>query len=128
MPNDVTEDEAAAFFMKCGVLKIDPATGKKKVKLYYDNDGKPKGDVRVCYENIESVDMAVEWLNDTEIRPGFKVHVEQAIFEQKGETYKPRETHKLDKIEKMRIKAEHGRQMAWDEDELHEVGLKIVIL
>jgi len=114
--------------MKCGILKIDPATGKKKVKLYADDTGKLKGDVRVCYENIESVEMAIEWLSDSEIRPGYKVHVEAAVFEQKGETYVPKEAHKLDKIEKLRIKAEHERQMAWDEEELHEVGLKIVIL
>ena len=114
--------------MKSGVLKIDPSTGKKKIKLYTDKDGMPKGDARICYENIESVEMAIEWLNETEIRPGFKVRVDQAVFEQKGETYVPREIHKLDKVEKMRLKAERERQMAWDEDELHEVGLKIVIL
>lgn len=128
MPTDVTDDEIVEFFTKCGVLKIDPQTGKKKVKIYMNDDGSQKGDVRVCYENIESVEMAVEWLCDSEIRPGFKVHVEPAVFEQKGETYVPKETHKLDKIEKLRIKAEHDRQMAWDEDELHNVGLKIVIL
>ena len=113
--------------MKCGVLKIGPS-GKKSIKLYTNQDGGLKGDVRVCFEHIESAEMAIEWLNDTDIRPGFKVHVEQAIFEQKGETYVPKEVHKLDKVEKMRIKAEHERQMAWDEDQLHEVGLKIVIL
>jgi len=128
LPLDVTEDEVVEFFMKCGVLKIDPTTGKKKVKIYTDESGKQKGDARICYENIESVEMALEWLCDSEIRPGYKVHVEQAVFEQHGETYKPREVHKLDKIEKLRIKAEHERQMAWDEEELHEVGLKIVIL
>lgn len=109
LPADVTEDEVVDFFMKCGVLKIDPATGKKKVKIYTDDEGRQKGDVRVCYENIESVEMAIEWLSDSEIRPGFKVHVEQAVFEQKGETYVPKEAHKLDKIEKLRIKAEHER-------------------
>ena len=95
--------------MKCGVLKIDPSTGRKKVRLYTDSAGKLKGDVRVCYENIESVEMALEWLSDSEIRPGFTVHVEQAEFKQKGETYVPKEAHKLDKIEKLRIKAEYER-------------------
>jgi HIV Tat-specific factor 1 len=72
--------------------------------------------------------MAIEWLNESEIRPGFKVRIEQAVFEQKGETYVAKEAHKLDKIERMRIKAEHERQMAWDEEQVHEVGLKIIIL
>ena len=76
MPTDVTEEEVIEFFMKCGVLKIDQTNGKKKVKIYTNEDGTQKGDVRVCYENIESVEMAIEWLCDSEIRPGFKVHVE----------------------------------------------------
>jgi hypothetical protein len=36
----VTEDEIVEFFMKCGVLKIDPINGKKKVRIYTDKDGK----------------------------------------------------------------------------------------
>jgi hypothetical protein len=36
----VTEDEIVEFFMKCGVLKIDPTTAKKKVRIYTDAAGK----------------------------------------------------------------------------------------
>ena len=52
--------------------------------------------------------MAIEWLDKQEIRAGFPVKVEEATFQMKGEVYRPREaTHqKLDKVEKMRIKAE----------------------
>lgn len=51
--------------------------------------------------------MAIQWLNESQIRPGFPVKVEQATFEMKGEVYRPREgNQKLDKVEKMRIKAE----------------------
>ena len=28
----------------------------------------------------------------------------------------------------MRIKAEQKRHLAWDDDEIHEIGLKIVII
>jgi len=72
--------------------------------------------------------MAIEWLNESEIRPGYKVRIEPAVFKQKGEIYVAKEAHKFDKIERMRIKAEHDRQMAWDEEQVHEVGLKIIIL
>ena len=72
--------------------------------------------------------MAIEWLNESQIRQGFPIHVEKANFEQKGEEYKPRDTAKVDKIEKMRIKAQQERQNAWDEDDEHDIGLKIVIL
>ena len=68
------------FFARCGVIKIDPHSGDFSIKLYNDEDGKPKGDGRICYENVESVDMAVEWLHKTEIRPGFEITVEKAVF------------------------------------------------
>jgi hypothetical protein len=42
-------------------------------------------------------------LNDAEIKPGFKVTVERAQFEQKGE-YKAREKKELDEIAKIRLK------------------------
>lgn len=60
--------------------------------MYADDDGVPKGDARICYANIESVPMAIEWLNESEIRPSFLVKVEEATFQMKGETYRPRET------------------------------------
>ena len=34
---------------------------------------------------MESVDMAIEMLNDTEIKPGYKISVQQAEFQMKGE-------------------------------------------
>ena len=108
---------------------IDPQTGQPKIKVYTDIEGVPKGDARICYSNPESVQMALEWLNGSDVRPGYPVKVEEATFKMKGDTYRPRETvQKLDKVEKMRIKAEMGKQKAWEDSELHHVGLKVVIL
>ena len=45
------------------------------IKLYKDDDGKSKGDARIGYMMVESVEMAIEMLNETEIRPGFKIKV-----------------------------------------------------
>lgn len=108
---------------------IDPYNGQHKIKVYTDDSGRQKGDARICYSNIESVQMAIDMLCDSEIRPGYPVKVDQATFEMKGETYRPRETaQKLDKVEKMRIKAEVDKQKAWDDSELEHAGLKVVIL
>jgi len=74
----VTDKEIATFFKKCGLIKIDQQTGELKIKIYKDESGKPKGDCRVAYENIESVQMALDMLNDSEIRQGFPIHVELA--------------------------------------------------
>jgi HIV Tat-specific factor 1 len=45
----------------------------------------PKGDGVVSYAREESVDIALEMLNESEIRPGFVVKVEKAEFNQKDE-------------------------------------------
>ncbi len=79
----------------------------------------------------ESVEMAIEMLNETEFRPGCaRISVEQAEFQQKGGDYVPRKKQKVDKLEMMRIKAEQERQLAWEDDlhTLHEKGLRIIIL
>ena len=46
----------------------------------------------------------------------------------KGEDYVPKKRQKLDKVEQLRIKAEQKRNLAWDDDEVHDIGLKIIIL
>ena len=78
LPLDITEAELKEFFTKCGVIRLDPNTGNLKIKIYTDDEGKPKGDARICYENIESVEMAIDWLNKSDIRPGYTVTIEQA--------------------------------------------------
>ena len=80
-----------------GIIRFDPNTGQQKIKIYTDEEGNQKGDARICYENEESIALAIDLLDNKEIRPGFPVHIEQATFEQKGD-YKPRETKKTDKI------------------------------
>ena len=76
LPLDVDESELTEFFKKCGAIMIDPHSGQLKIKVYRDESGQPKGDARICYANIESVEMALEWLNGSEIRAGFPVKVE----------------------------------------------------
>lgn len=129
LPLDIEAEELKLFFNKCGAIMLDPNTGEAKIKVYTDASGVAKGDARICYSNIESVQMAMELLDKAEIRPGFPVKVEEATFQMKGEIYRPRESgQKLDKVEKMRIKAEVDKQKAWDDEELHHSGLKVVIL
>mmetsp|Transcript_13656 Transcript_13656/g.9821 ORF Transcript_13656/g.9821 Transcript_13656/m.9821 type:complete len:101 (+) Transcript_13656:674-976(+) len=89
LPRDASHDELKEYFLRCGVIRLDLNTGKEQIKFYYDDNGEQKGDARIGFANIESVDTAVEMLNDTEIRPGFKIKVSQAEFQQKGD-YVPR--------------------------------------
>ena len=102
MPLDVEAEEIHEFFKKCGKISKDVVTGDPKIKLYVDKEtGEQKGDARICYENCESVPLAIDILDQQDIRPGFKIQVQEATFQQKGDSYKPREVKRLDKIDKI---------------------------
>ncbi|CDW88320.1 rna binding domain protein [Stylonychia lemnae] len=129
LPLDITHEDLKEFFGRCGVIRLDPNTGQEMIKIYKDSDGNPKGDARIGFAMVESLDTAIAMLNDTEFLPGFKITVQPAEFQQKGEEYVPRKKQKIDPLEKLRIKAEQERQLAWDDDmHIHEIGLRIVIL
>ena len=61
--------------MRCGVIRLDPYTGKEQIKIYTDEEGIPKGDARIGYAMVESVEMAIEMLNASEFRPGCTISV-----------------------------------------------------
>jgi HIV Tat-specific factor 1 len=48
----------------------EDATGKKRVKLYYDENGSFKGDALVTYFKPESVPLAIQLLDETELPRG----------------------------------------------------------
>ena len=76
LPTDITEPELKEYFVRCGILRLDPVTGKEQIKIYKDDStGLPKGDARIGYAMLESVDMAIEMLNESEIRPGHTITV-----------------------------------------------------
>ncbi len=56
---------------------MDPHTGEEKIKIYYDEQGRAKGDCLVCYAKEESIDLAMELLNTREIREGFMITIEK---------------------------------------------------
>lgn len=109
LPHSITIEKIDEFFSRAGVIRKDHFTGEKKIKLYKvinplfqeilllillkikDDEGKLKGDCVISYQMIESVDIAVSMLDEREIDPGYKVHIEPANFNQHGDAYKKRE-------------------------------------
>jgi len=128
LPKDITEFELTEYFSRCGFIRKDPKTNQNKIKLYKDINGKNKGDALVSFLREESVSMAVDLFNQTEIRLGYRIGIEMAKFEQKGESYKKREAYKIDELQRYKMKTDVERMLGWNEDEDNEKGLKIVIL
>nr|XP_061801285.1 HIV Tat-specific factor 1-like [Nerophis lumbriciformis] len=84
LPPDTSPEEFVELMSKCGIVMRDPISEDFKVKLYKDKDGNLKGDGLCCYLKRESVELAVRLLDESEVR-GYKVHVEAARFELKGQ-------------------------------------------
>lgn len=82
LPEDITTEELIGHFSKCGIIMDEIMTGKPRIKLYYKPDGCQKGDALVVYLREESVTLALNILDESEIRPGNKIRVQEASFNQ----------------------------------------------
>ncbi|CAG8671515.1 11473_t:CDS:2, partial [Scutellospora calospora] len=69
LPPDVTVEELAEVFSKYGVLLEDLQSGGPKIKLYKDDQDRLKGDALVTYFKEESVLLACQLLDETDLRP-----------------------------------------------------------
>ncbi|KAL3133307.1 hypothetical protein ABBQ38_007186 [Trebouxia sp. C0009 RCD-2024] len=99
LPSDVTEEEVAQVFGKCGVIKEDDER-RPRVKVYRDREsGMPKGDGLVTYLKDPSVELALNILDGAPFRedPKQVIHVQRAKFEQKGQDYVPKKKPKSKK-------------------------------
>lgn len=136
LPNNITVDEMYEYFKKCGIIKEDPLSLEKKIKIYKDEQGRPKGDGLVGYLKEESVTLAVDLLDGSEIRPGHKINVSKAEFKMKGEAYIPAKRQKVDPTAAKLRKKLAGLEktaLSWDEESgdvpvVAKKGLRIVIL
>lgn len=90
LPHNTNEEEVAAYFSKVGIIELDPETQKPKIKLYRHKDesnmssGVLKGDASICYARPESVELALQILDENLFRDGATLSVQRAKFEQHG--------------------------------------------
>ncbi|KAI9472033.1 MAG: hypothetical protein EXX96DRAFT_489644 [Benjaminiella poitrasii] len=131
IPDDATIEELKTTFSKCGVIMEDLETGEPKIKLYRDDEGYPKGDALITYFKEESVPLAINVLDEAELRPGqpnTKLKVQKAVFKEKEPPAKKSKVAKLKVKKKMQ---QFKRKLDWVDDEVgkkQEKFAKIVIL
>ncbi|KAL7536275.1 hypothetical protein ACHAXR_007039 [Thalassiosira sp. AJA248-18] len=143
LPQDTDEDEVAKYFSKAGILDLDPETQKPKVKLYRlkkgEKDDKPgslKGDASICYARPESVDLALQILDENLFRDGATLSVQRAKFEQHGTFDGDSKTGGRRMISEAKRKVARLaalQAVGWDEGENGRIagglkGLRIVVL
>lgn len=109
-------DEVQSVFSKCGVIAEELDGGKPRIKIYMDEQGQPKGDALVVYFRAESVSLAIQMLDDTELRFGvsdvggtmkvqaadysYKAHQDNAPVEKKSAREKKKVIAKAQKLNK----------------------------
>lgn len=102
LPTDITVSEVHDVFTKCGVIAEEIDSGKPRIKLYTNEDGSFKGDALILYFRAESVDLAVQMLDDTDLRLGQpvatgKMRVAAADFSYKAQKDAPAKSNNKDK-------------------------------
>ncbi len=95
-------EEVNDVFSRCGVIAEEIDRGKPRIKLYSDENGNFKGDALILYFRAESVDLAIQLLDDTDFRfgkpaSGGKMKVAAADFSYKQQKDAPAKSNNKDK-------------------------------
>ena len=98
-------------------------TGAPRIKLYTDEQGAFKGDALVVYFRPESVNLAIQMLDDTDFRfgetgPAGKMRVKEADFSYKKQQEAPTKTSAKEKKKIIKNLQKLNNKLAdWDEDD-----------
>ncbi|KAL8736279.1 MAG: hypothetical protein Q9166_000434 [cf. Caloplaca sp. 2 TL-2023] len=123
LPLDVSVQEVSDVFSRCGVIAEEIDRGKPRIKLYTDDDGNFKGDALILYFRAESVDLAVQMLDDTDFRLGQstlggKMKVAAADFSYKAQKDAPAKSNNKDMKKIIKKTQKLNNKLAdWDDDE-----------
>ncbi|KAL4892189.1 hypothetical protein BDV59DRAFT_180266 [Aspergillus ambiguus] len=123
IPLDADFDEIQHVFSKCGVIAEEIDSGRPRIKMYMDDKGKFKGEALVVYFRPESVDLAIQMLDDSDFRLGVAgpqgpMKVQAADFSFKSQKEAPSNTNMRDKRKIMQRTQKLNSKLAdWDDDD-----------
>ncbi len=91
LPSDSTLEEINSVFSKCGVIAEEIDRGQPRIKMYENDQGQFKGDALIVYFRPESVNLAIQMLDDTSLRFGDaeRMKVQAADFSYKSQQDAP---------------------------------------
>ncbi|EGD91684.2 hypothetical protein H113_00789 [Trichophyton rubrum MR1459] len=124
IPLDATVSEISSLFSKCGVIAEEIDSGKPRIKMYTDEQGAFKGDALVVYFRPESVNLAIQMLDDTDFRFGEKgaegnMRVQPADFSFKAVQETPAKANLRDKMKIIRKTQKLNNKLTdWDDDDV----------
>lgn len=139
LPADVTHKELDDVFKRAGVLKVDVSDemGGSKIRIYGDDETGCKGDALVTYAHAASVELAIKFLHEYEIRPKCKICVQQADFEDvegksakfsKDELKALAATKKGDRAKYLAAKSATKEAVSWSGEMDDGSGRRIIVL
>ncbi|PGH11085.1 hypothetical protein AJ80_07273 [Polytolypa hystricis UAMH7299] len=123
IPLDASLDELNDVFSKCGVIAEEIDRGRPRIKMYTDEKGNFKGDALVVYFRPESVNLAVQMLDDSDFRfgetgPQGKMHVQPADFSYKAQQEAPAKPKSSDKRKIIKKTQKLNNKLAdWDDED-----------
>ena len=102
IPLDATFEEIKDVFSKCGVIAEEIDSGRPRVKMYSDDRGLFKGEALIVYFRPESVNLAVQMLDESNFRIGVAgpqgpMRVQLADFSFKSQQEAPAQITSRDK-------------------------------
>lgn len=133
LPSSATNEDLVDIFQKYGVLAEDVYTGKKKARVYVDEQGNGKGDGLVVFFKPESVKLAVDMLHNQPVYVGDKmvtINVQPAVFDKEkaaksGSKEQTDSTPNYSEEAKAKAKRKYTQLQQklndWDEEEVKRV-------
>ncbi|MCJ1234190.1 hypothetical protein MMC14_002149 [Varicellaria rhodocarpa] len=127
LPLDTDVEEVQSVFSRCGVIAESIDEGKPRINLYKDDQGGLKGDAVIVYFRAESVDLAIQLLDDTDFRlgqsaSGGKMKVMAAERSYKSQKDPPTKSSGKDKKRIIKKTQKLNNKLAdWDDDDLSAI-------